>query len=70
MSVSYNYRTELQLLYPGETMSFSVLIQGEGKNNLKYKWTVDKGTIVEGEETTVVQVSTEGLKIRHSYCNI
>jgi hypothetical protein len=47
--------------YPGDTMSFSVLIQGEGKNNLKYKWTVDKGTILEGQGTSAVHISTEGL---------
>lgn len=41
---------------------YSVLVQGEGKNNLKYKWTVDKGTIVEGQETSVIRISTEGLE--------
>lgn len=50
------------VIYSGDTMSFSVLIQGEGKNDLKYKWTVDKGTILEGQGTSAVHISTEGLE--------
>ena len=46
---------------PGETLTFSALIQGERKNNLKYKWKVNAGTILEGEKETTVHISTEGL---------
>lgn len=45
----------------GEIISFSVLIQGEGKNNLKYNWAIDKGVIIEGQGTLIVHISTEGL---------
>lgn len=46
----------------GEIMFFSASVGNEEKNfNVKYKWTVDKGTIINGQGTTTIQVSTEGL---------
>lgn len=35
---------------------------GRRNYNVKYKWTVDKGTIINGQETTAIQVSNEGLE--------
>lgn len=47
---------------PDATMFFSVTVGNEEKNyNVKYKWTVDKGKIINGQGTTTIQVSTEGL---------
>lgn len=50
------------VVQPDEIMFFTATINGEVKNyKTKYKWTVDKGTIIEGQGTTVIRVSTEGL---------
>lgn len=46
----------------GEILFFSASVGSEVKNyDYKYKWSVDKGTISEGQGTTVIQVETEGL---------
>lgn len=51
-----------EVVPPDEIMFFTATVSGEVKNyNTKYKWTVDKGKIVEGQGTTVIRVSTEGL---------
>ena len=51
-----------EIVQPHEILFFTATISGEVKNyNTKYKWTVDKGTIIEGQGTTVIRVSTEGL---------
>lgn len=46
---------------PGETISFSVLIQGKVKDTLEFSWNIDKGVILEGQGTSEIHVSTEGL---------
>lgn len=48
-------------IQPGEIMTFSALIQGKAGTDLKYRWTTDKGIILEGQGTKVIHVSTEGL---------
>ena len=48
---------------PGETMTFTANV-GESDidlNKLTYQWSVDKGTIIEGQGTPTIIVSTEGL---------
>ena len=44
-------------------MFFSASVGSQEKNyNVKYKWTVDKGKIINGQGTTTIQVSAEGLQ--------
>ncbi len=51
-----------EVVQPDEIIFFTATISGEVKNyQTRYKWTVDKGTIIEGQGTTVIRVSTEGL---------
>ena len=53
---------QTQLFKKAKRCFFLLLVGSEEKNyNVKYKWTVDKGTIINGQGTTVIQVSTEGL---------
>lgn len=49
------------LVRPGEIMTFSALIQGKAKTDFEYRWTIDKGVILEGQGTKMIHVSTEGL---------
>lgn len=45
-----------------EAMFFAASVGSDEKNySVKYKWTVDKGTIINGQGTRTIQVSTEGL---------
>ena len=46
---------------PGEQMTFTANLNGTGQENATYNWTVDKGTIIEGQGTPSITVSTEGL---------
>jgi len=46
---------------PGETMTFTANVSGGSQDTPTYNWTVDKGTIVEGQGTPTITVSTEGL---------
>lgn len=48
---------------PGETMMFATNIEENGSDlsKLKYQWSVDKGTIVEGQGKPIISVSTEEL---------
>ena len=46
---------------PGETMTFTANVNGGSQDSPTYNWTVDKGTIVEGQGTPTITVSTEGL---------
>lgn len=45
----------------GETMTFTANVSGGSQDTPTYSWTVDKGTIVEGQGTPSITVSTEGL---------
>ena len=45
----------------GETMTFTANVSGGSQTDATYNWSVDKGTIVEGQGTPVITVSTEGL---------
>ena len=50
------------VIQPGETMFFFASVSNEIKNNdFKYKWSLDKGTIVEGQGTSTIRIATEGL---------
>ncbi len=52
----------VSVVQPGETMFFSVSVGSEVKNyDVKYKWTVDRGTIINGQNTNTIQISTKGL---------
>ncbi|MEZ5344853.1 MAG: hypothetical protein R2681_04770 [Pyrinomonadaceae bacterium] len=47
---------------PGENLSFSVSIPAEiNKSGLKYVWSINQGKIVEGQGTSELKVSTDGL---------
>jgi hypothetical protein len=44
---------------PGDTMIFSVKVENELENpNLKYDWIVSAGTIINGQETSAIEVVT------------
>lgn len=43
------------------TMTFTANLNGGSQDAPTYNWTVDKGTIVEGQGTPTITVSTEGL---------
>jgi hypothetical protein len=46
----------------GETISFSASFGGDVHNyDVKYKWTIDKGTLIDGQYTNFIQVATDGL---------
>jgi hypothetical protein len=49
---------------PGETVTFTANFSGDNLTKIEYKWSVDKGTIIEGQGTPVITVSTEGLEDR------
>jgi hypothetical protein len=42
-------------------MTFTANVSGGSQTDVTYDWSVDKGTIVEGQGTPVITVSTEGL---------
>lgn len=46
---------------PGETMTFTAQINGGQQENVTYNWSVDKGSIISGQGTTSITVSTDGL---------
>lgn len=48
---------------PGETMSFTANIEGNETDlsKINYQWSVDKGTITEGQGESFVIVNTEGV---------
>ncbi|CAN5746909.1 hypothetical protein BH20ACI4_BH20ACI4_09830 [soil metagenome] len=47
---------------PGDTMTFTANVSGGSQDSVTYNWSVDKGTIIEGQGTPVITVSTEGLE--------
>lgn len=49
------------VVQPGETMTFTVIVGDLDWEKLEYDWSVDKGTIIEGQGMPVITVSTEGL---------
>ena len=49
------------VVQPGETMTFTANVSGGSQTDVTYDWSVDKGTIIEGQGTPVITVSTEGL---------
>ncbi len=50
------------VVQPGETMTFTANVSGVDLNKIEYKWSLDKGKIVEGQGTPVITISTEGLE--------
>lgn len=46
---------------PGQTMTFTANLNGGGQDAPTYNWNVSAGTIVEGQGTPTITVSTEGL---------
>ncbi len=48
----------------GETMTFTANVSGVDLNKIEYQWSVDKGTIIEGQGTSLINVSTQGLADR------
>lgn len=46
---------------PGQTMTFTANLSGGNQDAPTYNWTVSSGTIVEGQGTPTITVSTEGL---------
>lgn len=46
---------------PGQTMTFTANVSGGSQSDVTYNWTVSAGTIVEGQGTPTITVSTEGL---------
>lgn len=50
-------------IHSGEIMFFSALLNGKTSNyKVEYEWSVDQGTIINGQGSSVIQVSTEGLR--------
>ncbi len=49
------------VVQPGETMTFTVNVSDVDSDKIEYQWSVDKGTIMEGQGTPVITVNTEGL---------
>jgi hypothetical protein len=43
-------------------MTFTANVSGGSQDTVTYNWSVDKGTIIEGQGTPVITVSTEGLE--------
>ncbi len=43
---------------PGETMTFTANVAGGTSEVITYNWTVDRGTIIEGQGTPVIRVAT------------
>ncbi len=50
------------VVLPGENMTFTANVSGVDLNKIEYKWSLEKGKIVEGQGTPVITISTEGLK--------
>ncbi len=50
------------VVQPGETMTFTANVSGGSQDSVTYSWRVDQGTIIEGQGTPVITVSTEGLE--------
>ncbi|NNE99851.1 MAG: immunoglobulin domain-containing protein, partial [Pyrinomonadaceae bacterium] len=46
---------------PGENMTFTANVVGGDQSNLTYAWSVDQGSIVEGQGTPTITVNTSGL---------
>lgn len=46
----------------GETATFTANVSRIEMSKIEYQWSIDKGTIVEGQGTSTVTVSTEGLE--------
>ena len=46
---------------PGERMTFTANVSGGSQDSVTYSWTVDQGTIVEGQGTPSITVDTTGL---------
>lgn len=54
---------EMGVVQPGDVMTFTAVIDGDlQKYPIKYKWTIDKGTIIEGQGENIIQVDTTGLE--------
>lgn len=49
------------VVQPGETMTFTVNVSDVDLDKIEYQWSVDKGTIMEGQGTPVIVVETSGL---------
>lgn len=47
---------------PGETMTFTAVVEGVNSSGNSYNWSVDKGTIISGQGTSTITLSTEGLE--------
>lgn len=47
---------------PGETATFTANVSGIEMSKIEYRWSVNKGTIIEGQGTSTITVSTEGLE--------
>lgn len=47
---------------PGDTMTFTANVSGGSQTDVTYNWSVSAGTIVEGQGTPVIRVSTAGLQ--------
>jgi len=46
---------------PGETMTFTAEVTGSTSSDITYNWSVDKGSIISGQGTPSITVSTDGL---------
>jgi hypothetical protein len=47
---------------PGDTMTFTANVSGGSQSSVTYNWSVSNGSIVEGQGTPVIRVSTAGLE--------
>ncbi len=47
---------------PGETLTFAASVVGGSQDSPTYNWSVDKGSIVSGQGTSTITVSTNGLE--------
>lgn len=53
-------------IYPGDMMTFVTVISSAGyQPNVTYNWSVSNGTIVEGQGTPIIKVSTAGLQLTY-----
>ncbi len=46
---------------PGDNMTFTANVSGGSQSNVTYEWSVDKGSIISGQGTPTITVSTSGL---------
>lgn len=52
-----------EVVMPGEIIFFTAEIRGDLQNYpVKYKWTIDRGTITSGQGTKIIRVDTTGLE--------